>query len=199
MVKVCSCLNSDTGQQICSWHPIDSVPLVRSPAPSLLCLDACASLQQMSTFQHVVRPQVLIMPFHLLKGEGFWLFGLDDAVRLQDFASSFGKVHLRCITRSGEAVSLRNVNVITVLDSSKGGQTSLSRSMPPPPATAVSTSFRYTGYQALDMDPRSSVLAFSHIQGSADPLGLVKESGCVDTLRPFRAPTPGHKYPAGKR
>jgi hypothetical protein len=39
-------------------------------------------------------------------------------MRLQDPASSSGKVQLRWFTRSGKVVFLQNVNVITILDSS---------------------------------------------------------------------------------
>ena len=58
---------------------------------------------------------------YLLKRERLWFFRLDNAMYLQDLVCSSGKVQLRYLTRSGEAVSLRNVRVITVPDSSKKG------------------------------------------------------------------------------
>jgi hypothetical protein len=75
-------------------------------------------------------------------------------MRLQDLASSFGKVHLRCLTRSGEVVSLQGVNVITVLDSSKRG-TDLSTPVNTTAARNGSLNgFEVRGHQVLDMDPR---------------------------------------------
>jgi hypothetical protein len=90
---------------------------------------------------------------HLVKRERLWLFRLDNAMRLQDLAGSCGKVQVRCFTRRDEVVSLRSVNVITVLDSSKR-RTDLSTPVSATPARHGSLDeFEVHGHQVLDMDP----------------------------------------------